>query len=154
MSVHQKNVAASVRARLLNHARQIGSDCGLIFTKYALERILYRLSISTWRDTFLLKGALLFDIWFDQPLRPTRDIDLLGFGPSEFDDVAAVFREVCALACDDGMTFDPATVRATGNCIAANAAAGADRCIYGRRCKDSAVEGVSRQEQVGGAAIG
>lgn len=108
-----KNVGASVRARLLKRAKDSGSDYGLILTKYALERTLYRLSVSPWRDAFLLKGALLFDLWFDQPHRPTRDIDLLGFGSSEVDDVAAVFRNVCALACDDGITFDATTVRAT-----------------------------------------
>jgi predicted nucleotidyltransferase component of viral defense system len=107
-----KNIGASVRARLLNRAKECGSDYGLILTKYALERLLYRLSVSQWRDAFLLKGALLFDLWFDQPHRPTRDIDLLGFGPSEVDDVAAVFRDVCALACEDGMAFDATTVRA------------------------------------------
>lgn len=106
------NVGASVRARLLSHAKDSGYDYGLLLTKYALERILYRLSVSPWRDTFLLKGALLFDLWFDQPHRPTRDIDLLGFGSSEVDDVAAVFRNVCALACEDGITFDATTVRA------------------------------------------
>jgi predicted nucleotidyltransferase component of viral defense system len=92
MSAH-KNIGASVRARLLNRAKDSGSDYGLILTKYALERILYRLSVSQWSDAFLLKGALLFDLWFDQPHRPTRDIDLLGFGTSEVDDVAAVFRD-------------------------------------------------------------
>lgn len=107
-----KNVGASVRARLLNLAKGNGSDHGLILTKYALERILYRLSVSPWSDAFLLKGALLFDVWFDQPQRPTRDLDLLGFGPSELDHVAALFREVCALVCEeDGIAFDPTTVR-------------------------------------------
>jgi len=108
----QKNVGASVRARLLNRAKESGSDYGLILTKYALERILYRLSVSQWHDAFLLKGALLFDLWFDQPHRPTRDIDLLGFGPSEVDGVAAIFRDVSVLAFEDGMTFDATTVRA------------------------------------------
>lgn len=107
-----KNVGASVRSRLLNHAKENGSDYGLILTKYALERFLYRLSISQWRNAFLLKGALLFDLWFDHPHRPTRDIDLLGFGPSEVNDVAALFRDVCGLTCDDGISFDSATVRA------------------------------------------
>ena len=111
MSV-QKNVEASVRARLLNRAKDNGSDYGLILTKYALERILYRLSVSLWSDDFLLKGALLFDLWFDQPHRPTRDIDLLGFGSSEVDGVATVFRNVCAISYEDGITFDPDTVRA------------------------------------------
>jgi predicted nucleotidyltransferase component of viral defense system len=107
-----KNVAASVRARLLSRAKEQGMDYNLILTKYALERLLYRLSVSPWGDAFVLKGALLFDLWFDQPHRPTRDMDLLGFGSSEMADVAVVFREVCALVNEDGMTFDPATVRA------------------------------------------
>ena len=107
-----KNLAASVRARLLNHARESGTDYGLTLTKYAMERLLYRLSVSRWRDSFLLKGALLFDLWFDQPHRPTRDIDLLGFGPSGIDEVATVFRDVCALKFEDGMAFDATTVRA------------------------------------------
>lgn len=108
----KKNIAASVRTRLLKLAKESNSDYGLILTKYALERILYRLSISPCRDAFLLKGALLFDLWFDQPHRPTRDIDLLGFGPSEVHDVAAMFRHVCSLTYEDGMTFDATTVLA------------------------------------------
>jgi predicted nucleotidyltransferase component of viral defense system len=107
-----KNVAASVRARLLSRAKEQGMDYNLILTKYALERLLYRLSVSPWGDAFVLKGALLFDLWFDQPHRPTRDMDLLGFGSAEIADVAAVFREVCALMNEDGITFDPVTVSA------------------------------------------
>lgn len=107
-----KNVAASVRARLLSRAKEQGMDYNLILTKYALERLLYRLSVSPWGDAFVLKGALLFDLWFDQPHRPTRDMDLLGFGSAEIADVAVVFREVCALMNEDGITFDPATVSA------------------------------------------
>lgn len=107
-----KNVAASVRARLLNRAKEQGMDYNLILTKYALERLLFRLSVSPWGDAFVLKGALLFDLWFDQPHRPTRDMDLLGFGSSEIADVTAVFREVCVLINEDGMTFDPVSVSA------------------------------------------
>ena len=75
-----RNVAASVRAKLLNKARADKRDFTLVLTRYALERLLYRLSISEHADHFLLKGALLFDLWFDIPHRPTRDVDLLGFG--------------------------------------------------------------------------
>ena len=107
-----RNVAASVRARLLTRAQAQGMDYNLILTKYALERLLYRLSVSQWADAFLLKGALLFDLWFDQPHRPTRDMDLLGFGSSDMVDLVTVFAQVCALPHDDGMVFDPATVRA------------------------------------------
>ena len=68
-----KNVAASVRSRLLNKAWAEKLDFNLLLTRYALERMLYRLSISKQRDQFLLKGALLFDLWFDIPHRPTHD---------------------------------------------------------------------------------
>ncbi len=106
------NRAASVRARLLNKARADGVDFQLLLTRYGLERLLYRLSVSRERDNFLLKGALLFDLWFDVPLRPTRDIDLLGFGLAEIPLLVAAFEGMCAIEVDDGMVFDAASIRA------------------------------------------
>jgi len=100
-----RNLAASVQARLLNLARSSSRDYGQVLTRYALERLLYRLSISEHADHFLLKGALLFDLWFDIPLRPTRDIDLLGFGVSETPHLIGVFQDLCGLEVDDGMVF-------------------------------------------------
>lgn len=88
----RRNVAASVRARLLNKARAEKLDFNLLLTRYALERALYRLSISEQRGQFLLKGALLFDIWFDVPHRPTHDADLLGFGSAEIPQLENLFR--------------------------------------------------------------
>jgi hypothetical protein len=61
------NIGASVRDRLLAKARTEKLDFNLLLIRYTLERILYRLSISQQRDQFLLKGALLFDLWFDVP---------------------------------------------------------------------------------------
>lgn len=82
-----RNIGASVRGRLLNKARTEKLDYDLLLTRYALERLLYRLSISEQRDQFLLKGALLFDLWFDVPHRPTHDADFLGFGsPAALDE--------------------------------------------------------------------
>ena len=107
-----RNRAASVRARLLNKARADGVDFQLLLTRYGLERLLYRLSVSRERDNFLLKGALLFDLWFDVPLRPTRDIDLLGFGLAEIPLLVAAFEGMCAIEVDDGMAFDSASIRA------------------------------------------
>ena len=82
------DIAASVRARLLNVAKAQGVDFNQVLVRFALERILYRLSQSEHADRFLLKGALLFALWYDMPHRPTRDADLLGFGPSDLDSVA------------------------------------------------------------------
>jgi predicted nucleotidyltransferase component of viral defense system len=100
-----KNVAASVQARLLNIAKAEGRDFGQVLTKFSLERLLYRLSKSKHADSFLLKGALLFDLWFDVPLRPTRDIDLLGFGLAELPHVVGVFDDLCQMSVEDGVVF-------------------------------------------------
>ena len=106
------NVAASVRARLLNVAKAQGVDFNQVLVRFALERILYRLSQSEHADRFLLKGALLFTLWYDMPHRPTRDADLLGFGPSDLDSIAQPFRDIASVDVDDGMVFDPASVTA------------------------------------------
>ena len=74
------NMAASVRARLLNLSKQRRQPLDLLLTRYALERLLYRLSISKYRDRFILKGAMLITSWMEDPHRPTRDLDLLGHG--------------------------------------------------------------------------
>lgn len=76
-----RNLAASIRTRLKQRADARKQDFNLILTHYGLERLLYRLSISPLAGNYLLKGALLFSLWYDQPHRPTRDADLLGFGP-------------------------------------------------------------------------
>ncbi len=106
------DLAASVRARLLNLAKAQDADFNQVLVRFALERILYRLSQSKYVDRFLLKGALLFTLWYDMPHRATRDADLLGFGASDLQSVAQVFREIAAVTVDDGIVFDPASVTA------------------------------------------
>lgn len=106
------NVAASVRARLLNVAKAQGVDFNQVLVRFALERILYRLSQSEHADHFLLKGALLFTLWYDMPHRTTRDADLLGFGASDLESVAQTFRDIASVAVDDGIVFDPDSVAA------------------------------------------
>ncbi|MEN6633258.1 MAG: nucleotidyl transferase AbiEii/AbiGii toxin family protein [Candidatus Polarisedimenticolia bacterium] len=108
----RRNVAASVRARLLRLARERNQEFGLVLLRYALERLLYRMSVSPHADQFLLKGALLFELWFDVPHRPTRDADLLGFGSPEAPRLETVFREICSLEGNDGVTFPPSAVKA------------------------------------------
>jgi len=99
-------LAASIRARLQNVARARGEDFDLVLTRYAIERFLYRLSVVPARENYLLKGALLFDLWFDEPHRPTRDADFLGFGLADAEALRTTVREICAVAVDDGMEYD------------------------------------------------
>jgi hypothetical protein len=103
-------LAASIHARLLNRAKARGEDFNLILTRYALERFLYRLSLVPAREAYWLKGAILFDLWFDVPHRPTRDADFLGLGPMDTEALAGTIREICGVAVDDGMEYDPASI--------------------------------------------
>lgn len=109
---HLRNVAASVRQRLLNLSKEKSEVFDLVLTRYALERLLYRIGRSEWRSRFLLKGAMLYTLWFDAPYRPTRDMDLLGFGPGEIAQLEETFRALCEVAVeDDGLTFLKGSVR-------------------------------------------
>jgi Nucleotidyl transferase AbiEii toxin, Type IV TA system len=110
------HVPASVRQRLLNMSRERHEDFQLLLVRYALERLLYRLSVSEYADQFILKGALLFQLWFDIPQRPTRDADFLGFGEAEPERLAETFRAITQLAApeltEDGLEYLPDSVRA------------------------------------------
>ncbi len=105
------DLAASVRARLLNIAKAEQTDFNSVLVRYALERFLYRLGQSAHADHFVLKGAMLFNLWYAMPHRPTRDVDLLGFGPSDLQSIAQAFREIVSVAVEDGIVFDAASVR-------------------------------------------
>lgn len=113
MSKPIANVAASVRQRLLNLAREQKEDFGLVLTKYGLKRVLYRISQSKYRDTFILKGALLFELWTEQRYRPTRDADFLARGQNSTERFIEIFKDICAMkVVDDGLHFDATTVTA------------------------------------------
>lgn len=100
-----RDIAASVRQKLLNQARKKKEDFQLLLTRYALERLLYRLGKSQYAESFVLKGAFMFLIWTDEPYRPTRDVDLLGFGASSTERLSLVFKELCQAVEDDGLVF-------------------------------------------------
>ncbi|VTU46210.1 hypothetical protein SRS16P2_00545 (plasmid) [Variovorax sp. SRS16] len=106
-----RNLAASILSRLKQRADASRQDFNLTLTHYGLERLLYRLSVSPHAPNYLLKGALLFSLWYDQPHRPTRDADLLGFGPDDIDSAVSAFREICEITVEDGIAFDPASVK-------------------------------------------
>lgn len=106
------NLPASVHQRLLNLSQTRGEDFNFLLARYVIERLLYRLSHSAYADSFVLKGALLFLIWAVPVHRPTRDIDLLGYGDSSTQQLEHIFREICLVdVVADGVTFDPATIQ-------------------------------------------
>ena len=106
------NVAASVKQRLLNRARERKEDFNLLLTKYGLERILYRIGQSKYKDSFVLKGALLFELWTEQRYRPTRDADFLSMGDNSPERYQQIFEEICGMKVeDDGVRFDRNTIK-------------------------------------------
>jgi len=108
------NLPASIRQRLLDLARKRGEDFQQVLRNYAMERLLYRLSKSKYSDRFVLKGALLFRLWFDLAQRPTRDADFLGFGDADPKQCATILSEIAGidLSAEDGIVFDTASVNA------------------------------------------
>lgn len=106
------NVAASVRARLLNVSKERGEDFTLTLMNYAAERFLFRLSRSSRRDQFVLKGAMLFAVSIGETYRPTRDLDLLGTGEATEAAIDAAVREIVTTAVDeDGVSYEVGTLQ-------------------------------------------
>lgn len=107
----KKNPADSVRQRLLNLSRKTGEDFQLLFTRYAIERLLFRLGRSEYAQNFVLKGAMLFAFWTGEMHRPTRDLDLLGYGDPTVERLAGVFVALSDMDDpDDGLQFDSSSV--------------------------------------------
>ncbi|WP_128931672.1 nucleotidyl transferase AbiEii/AbiGii toxin family protein [Bradyrhizobium zhanjiangense] len=107
-----KNPAASIRQRLLQHTKQHGDDYQRILTRYAIERLLFRLSQTEAAERYMLKGAMLFVTWPEHVFRPTGDLDLLGQGDPEPAIIIELFTRICQVeAPDDGIVFDPATLK-------------------------------------------
>ena len=100
-----KNIAASVKRRLLNQARETGGDFNQLLDRYTRERFLYRLSQSELADKFVLKGASVFQVWLGNPHRTTRDIDLLAFGSNNPQEVESRFKTILQQNYDDGIEF-------------------------------------------------
>jgi predicted nucleotidyltransferase component of viral defense system len=105
-----KDIPSSVRARLTARAKEKGEDVQSIFIRYGVERFLYRLSVSAHKDRFLLKGAALFSLWFNTPHRPTKDLDLLGFGSNDISAVEDAIKSICEIKIDDGLELLTETV--------------------------------------------
>jgi hypothetical protein len=107
------DLVASVRGRLSNVAQEQGHDLQLIFTRYGIERMLYRMSHVPSAKRFVLKGAVLFYLWDGDASRPTQDVDFLASGDASPEAIAKIFRDVCRAAVEpDGLTFLAPSVRA------------------------------------------
>lgn len=108
-----KNKAESVKQRLLNYARQNGQVYNNVLITYGLQRLIYRLSISKHENDYILKGGMLVTQWTVDNVRPTKDLDFLGFGDDDADRIVAVFTEIMNIEGEDGLVFDTENLTAT-----------------------------------------
>jgi predicted nucleotidyltransferase component of viral defense system len=101
----------SVRQRLLNHARNNGEAFDFVLSQYGIERFLYRLSRSEEAGRFILKGAALFQVWNRKMHRPTRDLDLLGYGPDDLESVRKSVLTIMRVGVpEDALWFDASSL--------------------------------------------
>ena len=111
-----KNMGASMRQKLLDHARKSNGNYNQLLTRYAIERLLYRISLSPHCDDFILKGAALYVIWKSESdavsYRTTRDLDFWSSGDPDVEAIVGILREVVkAPVEDDGISFDESTIK-------------------------------------------
>ncbi len=107
----QEHLVSSIRNRLKNISRKRKLDFQFVLTRYALERFLYRLSKSKYKNQFVLKGALLFMVWSEEQFRPTKDLDLMGLVEKSAENLRGAVEEICRLDVEaDGMIYDAAAI--------------------------------------------
>ncbi|HNW81402.1 MAG TPA: nucleotidyl transferase AbiEii/AbiGii toxin family protein [bacterium] len=107
-----KNISESVRQRLLNRAKQENRSFNELLQYYAMERFLYRFSVSEYVDNFILKGALMLRVWNSPEIRPTMDIDMLGRIDNEVSNIERIIREIIDVEVDDdGLIFDAGSIK-------------------------------------------
>lgn len=108
MAKVKKNAGKSVKTRLLNLMNESGYKYMYLLARYFKERLLYRVSVSQYKDNFVLKGGSLLYALNGLESRPTIDIDFMAERINrDRESLTDVFREILSIACDeDGVTFD------------------------------------------------
>ena len=107
-----EGLARSIHTRLVAKAKALGIEAQLLLERYALHRLLFRLSQSSHVERFLLKGAQLMLIWIGETARATRDADLLGFGDLSDNQLLQILEDLCTQSvADDGMEYLVETIQ-------------------------------------------
>jgi predicted nucleotidyltransferase component of viral defense system len=107
------NLPRSIKDRLLKLSRAEGRVFDVVLVRFALERLLYRLSLTSHRERFILKGGMLVTIWLEDDNRVTRDVDFLGHGDADAGKLVQDFQEIMSVDAEDGLVFDVGALTAT-----------------------------------------
>jgi predicted nucleotidyltransferase component of viral defense system len=128
-----RDFAKSIKTKLLNIARKEELDYQVLLIRYLYERLLYRLSVSRYRNNFCLKGGTLLYALEREFSRPTLDIDLLGLKIKNDENVLKeIFTEIMSIPFEnDGVVFDVNSLKAEN--LVTNKAYHGVRLIYNAR---------------------
>ena len=110
--MNSKNIPASVKAQLLNIARSKNEIFTNLLIRYAMERFLYRLSISEYAEQYILKGAALYNYWHGEPHRPTLDADFSLENIISLEEAEKMVKQLCGINFEDGMLYLEDTISA------------------------------------------
>src|SRR3989339_107996 len=114
MKDNVRNIAASVKARLMSKAKETNRPFAEVLQYFGMERFLYRLSRSKYSEKFILKGALMFTVWQIPERRTTLDIDFLARYDNQIDSIENAMKDICEISIEsDGIVFDLSTVKGT-----------------------------------------
>ncbi len=102
------NIEKSIHAKLKMKAKDKKIDVNILMIRYALERFLFRLSLSDYKEKFILKGAMLFLMWSDESFRTTKDSDFLMLERVEKESIKEIIKEICSIVPEenDGMSYN------------------------------------------------
>ncbi len=109
----KKNYGKSVRTRLVNLMNETDYRYMYLLARYFNERLLYRVSVSQYKDNFLLKGGSLLYALDGLESRPTVDVDFMADRISrDRENISEIFRKIVAIDCEeDGVNFDMESIR-------------------------------------------
>lgn len=109
----KKNYGKSVRARLANLMNETGYKYMYLLARYFNERLLYRVSVSQYKNNFLLKGGSLLYALNGLEARPTVDVDFMADRISrDRETLTVIFRQIVLIDCDeDGVLFDTESIK-------------------------------------------
>lgn len=103
--------AQSVMTRLNTYAKKRNLPPHYVLARFGVERLLYRLSKTPEINQFVLKGATLMPLWLGDAARPTRDVDLAGYGTISEKSLRSLFAQICSVQdAADAIVFDPDSV--------------------------------------------
>ena len=103
--------AMSLKARIRNIAKQKSIPAQVILQNYMFERLLVRLSASSYREKFVLKGGMLVAAIVGLDNRATMDMDTtLKNLPLTPEAIQSALSDICAISFDDGVTFEVGTI--------------------------------------------